>query len=56
MPATPVLYITQLLGLALGLSAKELGLEALSVSADSLLSEICLGAARVLGQAGRAVT
>jgi heterodisulfide reductase subunit B2 len=34
---TPVLYITQLLGLALGLSPEELGLKALSVSADSLL-------------------
>ena len=38
-PATPVLYITQLLGLALGIPAKELGLDALSVSADSLLPE-----------------
>ena len=38
LPETPVLYITQLLGLALGLSADELGLSALSVSADSLLS------------------
>ena len=32
----PVLYITQLLGLALGLSVKELGLEALTVSADAI--------------------
>jgi heterodisulfide reductase subunit B2 len=40
LPETPVLYVTQLLGLALGLSAKELGLEALSVSADSLLSQV----------------
>jgi heterodisulfide reductase subunit B len=37
IPATPVMYITQLLGLALGLSRKELGLDALTVSADSLL-------------------
>lgn len=37
LPATPVMYITQLLGLALGLSRKELGLEALTVSADALL-------------------
>ena len=37
LPATPVLYITQLLGLALGLSREELGLKALTVSADSLL-------------------
>ena len=40
IPATPVLYITQLLGLALGIPAKDLGLDALSISADSLLSEI----------------
>ena len=40
IPATPVLYITQLLGLALGIPAKELGLDALSISADSLLAEI----------------
>lgn len=35
---TPVLYITQLLGLALGLSSKDLGLEALTVSAKPLLA------------------
>jgi heterodisulfide reductase subunit B len=40
IPATPVLYITQLVGLALGIPAEELGLGALSISADSLLSEI----------------
>ena len=40
IPATPVLYVTQLLGLALGIPAKELGLDALSISADSLLAEI----------------
>jgi len=40
IPATPVLYITQLLGLALGLSADELGLDALTVNADSLFYEI----------------
>jgi heterodisulfide reductase subunit B len=34
---TPALYVTQLLGLALGLTPKELGLRALSVSADALL-------------------
>jgi len=39
-PPTPVLYVTQLLGLALGIPAKELGLDALSVSADSLLTHI----------------
>jgi heterodisulfide reductase subunit B len=37
LPETPALYVTQLLGLALGLSPKELGLQALSVSADPLL-------------------
>jgi heterodisulfide reductase subunit B len=40
IPATPILYVTQILGLALGIPAKELGLDALSVSADSLLSEV----------------
>lgn len=39
LPDTPVLYITQLLGHALGLSHAELGLKALAVRADSLLSE-----------------
>ena len=39
IPATPVLYVTQLLGLALGIPPKELGLNALSTSADSLLAE-----------------
>ena len=37
LPPTPVLYVTQLLGLALGLPANELGLEALTVRADELL-------------------
>ena len=37
LPATPALYVTQLLGLALGLSSKEVGLEALTVSAESLV-------------------
>jgi heterodisulfide reductase subunit B len=40
LPETPALYITQLLGLALGLGAKELGLSALSVSADGLLQQL----------------
>jgi heterodisulfide reductase subunit B2 len=39
LPQTPVLYITQLLGLALGLSDKELGIGAQTVSASSLLAE-----------------
>jgi len=37
LPDTPALYVTQLLGLALGLTAEAIGLEALTVSADSLL-------------------
>jgi len=45
IPETPVLYITQLLGLALGLSPKELGIEALTVSAEPLLAESGLAAA-----------
>jgi len=36
----PVLYITQIIGLALGLSYKELGLDKIIVSADSLLKSI----------------
>lgn len=40
LPATPALYITQLLGLALGLPSDALGLSALSVSADALLSTV----------------
>ena len=39
LPATPILYITQLLGLALGLSHKELGLDALTVGVGSLLED-----------------
>ncbi|MEI8372121.1 MAG: CoB--CoM heterodisulfide reductase iron-sulfur subunit B family protein [Planctomycetota bacterium] len=39
LPQTPVLYITQLLGLALGLSNKELGIGAQSISATSLLAD-----------------
>ena len=40
IPETPVLYITQLLGLALGLSNADVGLEALTVSAGPLLAGI----------------
>jgi heterodisulfide reductase subunit B len=36
----PVLYVTQLLGLALGLSAEDLGLNALTVSAAPLLQKL----------------
>ncbi len=39
IPDTPVLYVTQLLGLALGLSPKQLGVNALTVSAGSLRTE-----------------
>jgi heterodisulfide reductase subunit B len=38
IPATPVLYVTQLLGLALGLSPEEVGLDALFVSAEELIA------------------
>lgn len=37
---TPILYLTQLLGLALGVSANELGLNALTVSAAPLLEKL----------------
>ncbi len=40
LPDIPVLYATQLLGLALGLGPKELGLKALIVSADPLLEKL----------------
>ncbi len=36
LPQTPVLYVTQLLGLALGLPPEDLGLRALSNSFDAL--------------------
>jgi heterodisulfide reductase subunit B len=49
LPQTPVLYVTQLLGLALGLSPKELGLKALSVSAESLFNADGAVAAAVAG-------
>jgi len=37
LPDTPVLYITQLLGHAMGIPPRDLGITALTVSADSLL-------------------
>ena len=46
LPDTPVLYVTQLLGIALGLSHDELGLDALTVNAKPLLDE-CVGTAAV---------
>ncbi len=39
LPETPILYVTQLLGLAFGLSSDDVGLDALTVSAASLLQE-----------------
>ena len=50
IPQTPVLYVTQLLGLALGLSFEELGINALTVSAASLLGE--RGATAVAARGG----
>jgi heterodisulfide reductase subunit B len=47
LPDTPVLYVTQLAGIALGLAPKDLGLEALTVSADSLVGEGSLAAAPI---------
>jgi heterodisulfide reductase subunit B len=49
LPDTPVLYITQLLGLALGLSPKELGLEALAVRAEPLFAEAGLALEQLTG-------
>jgi heterodisulfide reductase subunit B len=40
IPPTPTLYFTQLLGLALGLSHEELGIQALTVSAKGLLGRV----------------
>ena len=39
LPETPALYVTQLLGLALGLSPQDVGLEALNISANSLFQD-----------------
>jgi heterodisulfide reductase subunit B len=49
LPATPVLFITQLLGLALGLTPAELGMKALMVRPDSLLDKLGAGAATSAG-------
>ena len=45
LPATPIMYMTQVLGLALGLSDRELGLGALAVSAESLVASATTGGA-----------
>jgi heterodisulfide reductase subunit B len=45
LPKTPALYITQLLGFALGLPPSQLGVRALTVSQDSLLARAGLAAA-----------
>lgn len=50
IPDTPVLYITQLLGLALGLAPDALGLSALMVSAAPLLEKCNAGAAQATGR------
>ncbi len=52
LPETPALYITQLLGLALGLTPKELGLQALSVSFDALLQDLPSATGRGAGGEG----
>jgi len=44
IPDIPILYVTQLLGLALGLAPEDLGIEALMVSAGSLLARAGIGA------------
>jgi heterodisulfide reductase subunit B len=49
IPETPILYVTQLLGLAMGLSPDDLGLSALMVSANSMLAEAGVGAAASVG-------
>jgi heterodisulfide reductase subunit B len=49
IPETPVLFITQLLGLALGISPSELGIEALAVSANSLFGEVDIDEATPTG-------
>lgn len=45
----PVLYITQVIGLALGIESKKLGMDKLIVNADSLLASAAAKAAEELG-------
>lgn len=52
LPPMPVLYITQLLGLALGLTPGELGLEALTVDAEALVKQLTAGAPGAPKEAG----
>jgi heterodisulfide reductase subunit B2 len=40
LPETPVLFITQLLGIALGLSRRDVGLGALTISANQMLNAV----------------
>jgi heterodisulfide reductase subunit B2 len=49
IPPTPVLYVTQLLGFALGLSSEELGLDASRISAGELLTGHAGGKSRATG-------
>ncbi|MBN1516519.1 CoB--CoM heterodisulfide reductase iron-sulfur subunit B family protein [Candidatus Sumerlaeota bacterium] len=53
LPPTPALYITQLLGLALGLKPDDLGLNALTINANAVLKKISSGERRS-AQAGAA--
>jgi heterodisulfide reductase subunit B len=43
VPNIPVVYITQLLGLALGLKPDALGLDALTISADAVATAAAVG-------------
>jgi len=49
IPDIPILYITQIMGLALGIPPEDLGLKALSVSAESVLGKIAGGSAVAAG-------
>lgn len=49
IPETPVLYITQILGLALGLTSEEVGLDAHFVGAGKLLAETGIATSAAMG-------